>query len=30
MPLDPKKLLETTKNSQVEWYKNEIPITREE
>jgi hypothetical protein len=30
MPLDPKKLLETTKDSQVEWYKNEIPITREE
>lgn len=30
MALDPKKLLETTKGSQVEWYKNEIPITREE
>ena len=30
MPIDPKKLLETTKGSQVSWYKNEIPITREE
>lgn len=30
MPISPHKLLEITKNSQLEWYKNEIPITREE
>jgi len=30
MAIQPNKLLEITKNSQVEWYKNEIPITREE
>ena len=27
MPIDPEKILETTKKSQVEFFKNEIPIT---
>ena len=30
MAIDPEKLVEITKKSQVEWYKNEIPITDEE
>ena len=30
MAVGPNKLIELTKDSQLEWYKNEIPITREE
>jgi len=30
MAIEPNKLLEITKDSQIEWYKNEIPITRDE
>tara|TARA_R100000951_G_scaffold63632_3_gene53434 strand:+ start:13014 stop:13904 length:891 start_codon:yes stop_codon:yes gene_type:complete len=29
MPIDPEKILETTKKSQVEFFKNEIPITND-
>ena len=30
MAIDPKFLLEISKNSQIQWYKNEIPITRDD
>tara|TARA_R100001460_G_scaffold35888_17_gene68955 strand:- start:3275 stop:4135 length:861 start_codon:yes stop_codon:yes gene_type:complete len=29
MPIDPEKILETTKKSQIEFFKNEIPITND-